>query len=707
MFLLGICLLFSVNPLLLKAYPVESQVNSKEPSDLTAHLSDPADYPDLINGLTDAEVQESLQDLTLDDLNSLDKLLDEHIGRDVEADSDASRRAQVRQAKAADRKQDLRSMNAPLPLDDGCRDEEDSDEAKPNLCSKRPTCPTTKRCPKKTTCVPKTTRLCTPRPVSDNCKSKSGGYMDDDMISDTTKCPKPKNKKCKKPKDDFECEADDFLCHASRRSRGKESRSNLQGKPVDAPAEYVPGRESTGLEPLNEEMPALNDQGEPLDETFNFGDINLEQPFHLDQSSSEFDSKIDLGQGNQVNLEQGHQSDLEKDNPINSEQKQTTNLKDSGINLEDSKLDCNTNLKQEDTKLNSNTNLNQESNYEVGLEDTKLDSHTNLKQESEENLNSELNNHRNSEHENIVKLKHEEQANFDQDYQAEFDREHPNDLELRNPVNAMRSSQINRDQEQHNLDSSNPDHFEQDHPDLENQYNAGQELNLEVGKKHHASFHDERQANLHQGEQLIGQEQKISNVEEVEHSENEAELSPLDPYERHTLSRIAHRKREQADAEKRNEAPIYNAKDKNHFIANEELMPLNADITKQDPLFDSDSFIANNARDPPRYLIQMQNDCIQSDNDRGERRLREDRSQSEALNLDKLTEEDASPVEDSNFEYEYKRSKRENKETDDDPEVETYIKKLMDSFPRDQGGQINANAALCCSNLAHMRIKRS
>ncbi|XP_070071332.1 uncharacterized protein [Drosophila takahashii] len=85
MFLLGICLLCSINSLLLAAYPVESQVNSKE---LTAPLADPADYPDLTNGLSDAEVQESLEDLTLDDLNSLDKLLDEHIGRDVEADSD-------------------------------------------------------------------------------------------------------------------------------------------------------------------------------------------------------------------------------------------------------------------------------------------------------------------------------------------------------------------------------------------------------------------------------------------------------------------------------------------------------------------------------------------------------------------------------------------------------------------------------------------
>lgn len=38
---------------------------------------------------------------------------------------------------------------------------------------------------------------------------------------------------------------------------------------------------------------------------------------------------------------------------------------------------------------------------------------------------------------------------------------------------------------------------------------------------------------------------------------------------------------------------------------------------------------------------------------------------------------------------------------------ETYLKDLMDSFPRDQGGHINANVALRASNLAHMRIKRS
>ncbi|XP_016934934.4 heat shock protein DDB_G0288861 isoform X2 [Drosophila suzukii] len=738
MFLLGIFLLCSVNPLLLKAFPVESQVNSKEPSDLTAHLSDPADYPDLTNGLTDAEVQESLQDLSLDDLNSLDKLLDEHIGRDVEVDSDASRRTQVRQAKATERKQDLRSVNS--PLDDGCRDEEDSDDAKPNLCSKRPTCPTTKRCPKKTTSVPKTTRMCATRPVNENCKSKSGGYMDDDMINDTTKCQKPKNKKCKKPKDDFECEADDFLCHASRRSRGKQSRSNLQEEQVDAPAEYVPAKELTGLEQLNEEMPAMNDQGEPLDETFNLGDTNLDQSSRVDQSSSEFEPKVNLGIVNQVvNSEQEHQSEFEKDNPINSDQKHQSNLKkdyeinlgdtklDSnyGVNLEETKLDSHTNLKQEssykvnlegtkmdsntnlkhesnyganleETNLDSNTNLKQESNYEVNLEDPKmdsntnlkhesnygasLDSHSNLKQESQANLNHEfgesveLDNHRNSEQANIVNLKQEDQVNFDQDYLADFEQEHPTNLELRNPVNVRQSNQISLDQEQQlKMDFGNPDHFQQEHPtnlDLENQYNYDQEYQLSLGNKHQANFDDGHQANLHQKEQQLNQDQKISHIEAVEQVENEpvAEPSPLDPYERHTLARIAHRKREQAAAEKANEEIIHNVEDRNQKIFNDEPKPLNADLTKQEPLFDSDSFIASNARDPPRYLIQMQNDCIQSEDDRGERRLREDRSQSETLNLDKLAEEQPSPLEDSNFEYEYKRSKRENKETDDDPE---------------------------------------
>ncbi|XP_070071302.1 interaptin isoform X3 [Drosophila takahashii] len=661
MFLLGICLLCSINSLLLAAYPVESQVNSKE---LTAPLADPADYPDLTNGLSDAEVQESLEDLTLDDLNSLDKLLDEHIGRDVEADSDGQR-SQFRQAKDA-----LRSFNA--PLDDGCRDEEESDETKPNLCTKRPTCPTTKRCSKKTTCVPKTTKACTSKPTNENCKSKSGGYMDDDLIIETTKCPKPKNKKCKKPKDDFECEADDFLCHASRRSRGKESRSHLQEEQLDGPAEFVPGRDLEQLGKQN--IPVVNDQGEPLDEAFNFDDINLEQSAHLDQSNS-----VNVGQENQVNLNQDRQSNLEKDNQISLEQKHQSNLK---------------------------------KDYEVDLKDMELDGHTNFNQVHQANLNPEfganegLNNHGNLEQEHIVKLKQEDQANFDLDYQAEFEREHPTKLELRNPMNVKRDHQINLDQEQQsNLDFGNPGNFEQEH-DLENhEYQFGLE------KRNQASFDNDHQANFRRGEQQINRDQKVSHVEKVEQAESApvAEPAHMDLYERHRLARIAHRKREQAEVESANKMQMHNVEDRKQAVDSDQLMPLKPNLIKQEPLFDSDSFIASNARDPPRYLIQMQNDCIQSENDRGERRLREDRSQSEALDLDKLAEEEASPVEESNFDYEYKRRKRENKETDDAPEnsKETYIKKLMDSFPRDQGGQINANAALSCSNLAHLRIKRS
>lgn len=38
---------------------------------------EPADYPDLTNGLTDAEVESTLNGLSLDDLNELNKLLDD------------------------------------------------------------------------------------------------------------------------------------------------------------------------------------------------------------------------------------------------------------------------------------------------------------------------------------------------------------------------------------------------------------------------------------------------------------------------------------------------------------------------------------------------------------------------------------------------------------------------------------------------------
>lgn len=65
----------------------------------------------------------------------------------------------------------------------------------------------------------------------------------------------------------------------------------------------------------------------------------------------------------------------------------------------------------------------------------------------------------------------------------------------------------------------------------------------------------------------------------------------------------------------------------------------------------------------------MQDDYIQSENDSGERRLLEDRRESEALNMDKLTEEEPRTMEEFHLDSEYRRKKRENKNTDDSPEV--------------------------------------
>ncbi|KQS61987.1 uncharacterized protein LOC6549559 isoform X1 [Drosophila erecta] len=591
MLLLGICLICSVTPFVLDAFPVESQANSKDLSVLTAHLADPADYPDLTTGLTDAEVQESLKDLTLDDLNSLNKLLDERLSRDEDVDSDASQTGHGRQAVANIRKQDFQYMD--VGLEDGCRDDEDSDEIKPALCTKKPTCLTTKRCPKKSTCAPKTTRMCSNKNAYDNCKSKSGGYMDDDLNNEATKSPKPKNKKCKKPKDDSECEADDFLCHANRQSRGKESRSKLKDE------EYIPvRRELGGNAQLGEELiPALNDQGEPLNDA------------HMDLSSSEIDSN--LGLENQASLQQGQLFLLGKDSKISSEQKHQSNLKDEY----------------------SRQNFMQD--YPVSL----------------------------------GKLKEQDQANLD----LKFDREQSTNLELRSQPTLDQEHQFKLAQQyQSNLDLSNLGNFEQEHQanfNSEYQYNYEKDHLNSWEREHLANFDDGHPASLHQGEQNFNRNQKVSYIGGVDRPENEPianEAAPLDPYDLHQLSRMAHRKREQT--EKQFEEHVHNEGNNKQTNIKDELMPLNDNLPKQEHLFDSESFIANNARDPPRYLIQMQNDYIQSENAGGEHRLLEDRRESEALNMDKLTEELPRAMEHFNLDSAYMRKKRENKNSDDSPE---------------------------------------
>nr|XP_043069693.1 uncharacterized protein LOC108132302 [Drosophila bipectinata] len=545
MFLLGICLIGSLYPALIGAYPLDSLSSLKDSlrhaNAPAAPLTELSEYPDLTNGLTDAEVQATLQDLSLEDLNSLEKLLDEHCSRDEDADREASLTDQGRKPKLKfDSFKDL-----DLALDDSCLEDDDCEPSSTKRTTTTTVCTTTacttRRCTKKPTCKPhpKTTRVCkttTAKPKDPSC--------------DDTDLPKPARPKIHKTPRDEECEADDFMCLARKKERLKKLRSKSEAAeeavaPVEAPAEYKPSRELAGIEQLDEEyIPSLNEPDELLDEPFEF----LQEP----------------------KLQGEPQSNLELGNPVQLEEKsQPTRGRREPDNEASLRMDQQANL----------------DNFKMG---------------NQANLEPELSN-----------------ASLDQQVQ---------------PMGGSESD----------------------------------------------------------GQSLL-----------------ESLDSPSD----------SQRKKKAAESEKpveeqlpRVEEQLPRLEEKKPLVAKEPL-PLQADLGKQAPAFDAESFIANNARDPPRYLIQMQDGFIQSDNDPGERRLQADRSQSEALDLDKLAVKEPSPFheDESNFEAEYKRNKRENKEADDAPETnkETYLKDLMDSFPRDQGGHINANVALRASNLAHLRTKRS
>ncbi|EDW75481.2 uncharacterized protein Dwil_GK23879 [Drosophila willistoni] len=127
---------------------------------------------------------------------------------------------------------------------------------------------------------------------------------------------------------------------------------------------------------------------------------------------------------------------------------------------------------------------------------------------------------------------------------------------------------------------------------------------------------------------------------------------------------------------------------------------------REQEIIDGESFIAQNACDPPRYLIQSENgDYFQSDNESALQKLHEeDQRQSQKYEVDRTDEK-----EQLYFQSQITRNKRENKQLDDAPEndAESYFKKLMDSFPRDQGSQSNVNIAFKEEWRPHLRVKRS
>ncbi|XP_030079208.1 uncharacterized protein LOC111603521 isoform X2 [Drosophila hydei] len=179
------------------AYPLEAAVKPVRNEEL-----DPAEYPDLTNGLSDAEVESTLNGLSLDDLNALNKLLDD--AGNGPFDLKASLRGHHRQAKKQPYA-DVDSVNEDQESalkpdrqteDDACHDE-DEEEEKDN-CTQQPKCnkrPTTRRCSGTT------------RKSTTPCRSLDGFL---DIHLDGSKSDRNKAKlKCKTVE---ECDPEDTMC---------------------------------------------------------------------------------------------------------------------------------------------------------------------------------------------------------------------------------------------------------------------------------------------------------------------------------------------------------------------------------------------------------------------------------------------------------------------------------------------------------------
>ncbi|XP_068146656.1 high mobility group nucleosome-binding domain-containing protein 5 [Drosophila tropicalis] len=235
MFWLGISLLCILLPNSLEAYPVNDQA--------PAELSDPADYPDLTSGLSNAEIEATLNDLSLGDLNSLDKLLDEN-GNEIAEHKNASPGAKHhRESKSQQENIDF-EVN---PVDDeylgnNCREEEDEyKEKEASKCTEEPkstkkcttTCSTTTpTTTSKTTCP--STEKCTTKSMDLGSKRKMGGFLDDDFNMSSC-AEKAKLKKCKKtkPKCDNVCDVNDAECLQRNLDRLKQQKTNLQDYNID------------------------------------------------------------------------------------------------------------------------------------------------------------------------------------------------------------------------------------------------------------------------------------------------------------------------------------------------------------------------------------------------------------------------------------------------------------------------------------------
>ncbi|XP_030382964.1 uncharacterized protein LOC115630506 isoform X2 [Scaptodrosophila lebanonensis] len=612
---------------ILKAYPMQPYKAKK--------FADAAEYPDLTNGLSDAELEAALNGLSLDDLNNLDKYLDNKMEDNDNFDGVRMRQRHVKRIKQPEEELgniELGSDDTYDPaekldrergsklhksaFDDSCNDDSDPTKERPEHCknklAERP------KCTKKPKCTG-TTERCPLKSNLDLCKSKGGGAVMDDDYDRLPKCPdkttcKPKKKPKKKPICEEECDPEDELCLQRNFKNLKQQNPErtlkdydlINDKAVDDMSDYSLGHTK-------------------LDESDELGDIaeGAMPPMKLKKELAGWKPKKEL--------------ELEI---LNTDYNKLPSFETRGAEIGDFKYN---------RKLGNGFDI-------LGVR--KMSDDTPLT-ENREQLQ-------------------EEQVNELTNVGPDFIAIPPMKVEGQPAASSGNNQKAGPFNAEQNIRSGKVD-------------------DTSVGMNNQPAAYERHQLSrlAHEQGQRFNEEQTAKvednrNLEDSAVSENDniqLDESLTGREEGLEAGTIA------AETPKLSQSIMDGTKSRE--------LEQKANI-----LNDGESFIANSARDPPRYFIQTPNGFIKSDNEPGQRRLRSDENNSEMLNFNNF--EQLQFVKEKQYAEEWRRRKRENKKTDDAPEnsKETYLKKLMDSFPRDTGSQSNANIARMAES-AHVRVKRS
>lgn len=508
-------------------------------------------------------------------------------------------------------------------MDEGCRDDED-DQPKQVLCTKRPTFPTTRRCIKKTTVEPKTTR--TARPVT-SCKPKSTyGPIDDDF--NESKCTKAKPKNKCKPKEEIECESDDFMCLAKRRL--DKERNIFQEQ--EAVAAETPEKELAGIrkEKREESIPSLQPQEFIKESRLK---ANLEQPeVHRNQARWAREPLAKLHQDHHASFEGKHQSHLEQakaklqheenlrlkheaklklEHEANLKREHQANLKlEPQANLQPEKL---ANLHQDQwenveqdrwANIAQNHWANVKKDYWADADRNHPQAYFDQKQYDDFKLRKQA--HFQPTQEQLARFEVDNPYNYESDYRGSFKRNPSAKLASRNRNTFEPEYRGNQDRFELSHQASHlPDYRQADlnwdqlryEPDLSwdqarLQRNWDQGIEMEhpdkLKQEHQANREQRSEVTYHQSNQQWRPHQPLTNVEEFKKMDHEPVAVKPAPLESYQLSRIAQRKRN-AEVEKPLEKQSVPIEEKKPIIAkHDEPQPVNADMHKPETHLDGD-----------------------------------------------------------------------------------------------------------------------